>query len=363
MINKFRSAFTPKNVRAFHLFQIESSLLCNIRCVMCPWIEHRAASGGHMSWDTFSKIAEYLPLAEEVDLTGGGEPLCNPQTPAMLTAAKAAGCKVGFSTNGALLNAAMAENLTRLGLDWISFSVDAAQADTYESIRRGANFDKVISHIAGLRQIKQSLHSRTPKMMLVFVIMSGEIENYQQLPELIELAHRLGIEQVIAKNLDVILKDGDDQRRVFTHDGRACHPLQAALDQAEHKAKRLGIKFRRYAVHPEEQIVCEQNPTQNLFFSWDGSVSPCITLSYSESRIFNGKRIQVPSQRFGNINQQDLYQIWNQPDYSEFRQAYSARLQQHNQRIIASLLGEDDAIEAYPEAPQVCQSCYYLYGI
>jgi MoaA/NifB/PqqE/SkfB family radical SAM enzyme len=330
---------------------------------MCPWIEHRAASGGHMSWETFSKIAENLHLAQEVDLTGGGEPLCNQQISDMVKTVKVAGCRVGFSTNGSLLTKSLAEELTRLGLDWISFSVDAANANTYEAIRRGASFEKVITNIDALNQIKRTLNSQTPKMMLVFVIMSGEVENYAQLPAYIELAHRLGVEHVIAKNLDVILKDGDDQRRLFTHNGQAFSPLQEALDEAERLALHWGMKFRRYSVHPSEQITCEQNPTQNLFFSWDGSVSPCITLSYTESRIFNGERIQVPSQRFGNINQQSFSEIWNNPDYLAFRQAYADRIRRHNQDFLDSLLGGEISNEEIPEAPQVCKSCYFLYGI
>ena len=363
MLNPLRKVFQRPEQRPFHFFQIESSLLCNIRCVMCPWIEQRLASGGHMSWETFQSIAAHLHLAREVDLTGGGEPLCNPNLADMVRTVKKAGCKVGFSTNGSLLTRALAEELTSLGLDWISFSVDAAQADTYESIRRGASFEKVAANIAGLNQIKKESNHPTPKMMMVFVIMSGEIENYQQLPEYIRLAHSLGVEQVIAKNLDVILKDGDDQRKLFTHDGQAFQPLQYALDAAERIAKDFSIKFRRYSVHPNEQVVCEQDPIHNLFFSWDGYVSPCITLAYAENRYFNGSHIQVPSRRFGNINQQSLDVIWNDPGYAEFRQVYIERLQQHNRALMDSLLGGENTDVELPTAPQSCQSCYYLYGI
>lgn len=363
MFKKIQASLNHRISRKFHMLQIEPSLLCNIRCVMCPWIEHRAAFGNHMNWNTFLKIAEALPMAEEVDLTGGGEPLCFPRIPEMVKIVKAAGCKVGFSTNALLLTEDLSRELIQLGLDWISFSVDAAEATTYESIRRGASFEKVITNIRTLHQTKQALHSPTPKMMMVFVIMTGEIENYQQLPDYIEMAHQLGVEHVIAKNMDVILKDGDDQRRLFTHDGQAFHPLQQALAQAEQRARHLGLKFRRYAVHPSEQTVCEQNPIRNLFINWEGDVSPCITLSYTESRIFNGERIHVPSQRYGNINQHTLEEIWNHPEYQAFRQVYADRLHHQQQSMLDSILGGETPPEANPVAPEVCKSCYFLYGI
>ena len=45
--------------------------------------------------------------------------------------------------------------------------------------------------------------------MRVFVMMR---ENYLELPGLIDLAAQLGVARVIAKNLDVILRSGDDGR-------------------------------------------------------------------------------------------------------------------------------------------------------
>ncbi len=363
MLNKIRTAITPKPARPFHMIQIEPTLLCNICCVMCPWVDQRKTSGGQMTWDTFHKIAENLHLAQEVDLSGGGEPLCNPLLTDMVRVVKAAGCRVGFSTNGSLLSLPLAEDLVRSGLDWISFSVDAAEADTYESIRKGASFSKLLSNIDCLNQVKRSLHKTNPKMMMVFVIMTGEIENYQQLPELVELAHRLGVEKIIAKNLDVILKDSDEKRRLFNHDGQVLHPLIQTLDEAEARAKKLGINLRRYSLHPSEQIVCEQSPTHNLFFSWDGSLSPCISLSYTESRIFNSERIQVPSQRFGNIHQHSLAELWETPAYRSFRQAYQARLHFQQKAMLDAFLGSENQSENLPPAPEPCRSCYFLYGI
>ena len=362
MFEKIRSALSSNRSRPYHLFQIEPTLLCNLRCIMCPWIEQRA-TGGTMDWDTFSKIADNLHLTEEVDLTGGGEPLCNPLLPEMVRVVKSAGCKVGFSTNGVGLSQTVAEKLVKLGLDWISFSVDAAEAKTYEAIRQGAQFDLVRSNIAALHQIKRTLSSHTPKMMMVFVLMTGETENYHQLPDFIELAHQLGVEQVIAKNLDVILKDGDDQRRLFSHDEQIYNPLIHVFEQAEQRARKLGVKLRRYSVHPSEQIICEQAPLHNLFFSWDGSVSPCITLSYAESRIYKGERILIPCQRFGNINQQTLAEIWDHPSYRAFRKMYEARQLYQRQLLMDTFLGSEDSDTSLPAAPQGCQSCYYLYGI
>jgi MoaA/NifB/PqqE/SkfB family radical SAM enzyme len=349
--------------RPYKLFQIESSLSCGLSCVMCPWTEMRSQAGV-MDWVTFEKIAAGFHLTEAVDLTGGGEPLQNRAIPEMVRVAKAAGCEVGFSTNGVHLDRALAENLIHTGLDWISFSVDAAEAGTYNRIRQGADFERVLANIRGLRELKRQLASQLPKLMMVFVMMVGENENIQQLPAYIQLAHELGVEQVIAKNLDVILKDGDDQRRVFSHDSPPGAQLVAVMEAARQQATALGVSLRFYSMQPTEQTICEQNPVKNLFFNWEGNVSPCITLSYADNRYFNGQRIHVPCLHFGNIHEQSLAEIWTEPDYRAFRQIFEDRQHWERQSFIDLMLsGKDEGLTEMPLAPESCRTCYYLYGI
>ncbi|MEW5871518.1 MAG: radical SAM protein [Chloroflexota bacterium] len=364
------SAAAHSHKRSYGLFQIEPTLQCSLSCVMCPWAELRPENA-MMTWETFSNIARYLSLAEAVDLTGGGEPLLSPLLPEMVRMAKEAGCTVGFSTNGMRLVPAMSEQLVSLGLDWISFSVDAATPEMYESIRQGASFEVVTSNIRALHEIKQATGSQVPKMMMVFVMMGdlsggqdGRNGNYQQLPQFIETAHALGVEQVIAKNLDVILKDGDDDRRLFSHDGPPQNEVHTILSQAQARARELGVGLRTYLLQPQEQTICEHDPLRNLFFNWRGEVSPCITLSYAEKRVFDGERILVPCQRFGNINQGSLESIWGEPAYQEFRRAFEQRQAWQQSALIDMVLGSsDEAAGDIPPAPEGCRTCYYLYGI
>jgi MoaA/NifB/PqqE/SkfB family radical SAM enzyme len=198
--------------------------------------------------------------------------------------------------------------------------------------------------------------------MAVFVMMR---ENYEELPAYIDLAHQLGIGQVIAKHLDVILKQEDDTRRLFSHDGQPHQVnLEPVLAEARQRAAKLGVGLRLYAVQPQELAMCEQNPLRNLFFSWAGYVSPCITLSYAENRVFNGQQQVVPCQRFGNIKDEPLEQIWQKVAYQAFRRPFEARVRLERQATINALIGNgEEQPGEKPKAPDGCQSCYYLYGI
>jgi MoaA/NifB/PqqE/SkfB family radical SAM enzyme len=358
MLDKLGRWFQPN--RPYKLFQVEPALECNLECVMCPWSELRT-DGARMSWGTFTRVAQYLHLAEEVDFTGGGEPTTHPRLPDMVHTAKEAGCKVGFSTNGILLDSGLSKTLVSSGIDWISFSVDAATAETYESIRHGAEFGTLLNNVQALRDAKTSRGQKLPKMMMVFVMMH---ENFHEMPIYVDLASELGVEQIIFKNLDVILKDSDDERRLFSHDGLPRADLAPVIAAAQKRAKKHGISLRLYALQPQELMICEQDPLHNLFVNWAGYVSPCITLSYAEDRVFHGERHFVPCQRFGSINGEALEQIWDNGAYQEFRRPYKARVRLERQKIMNLLMGSDEAGQPEsPLAPTVCQTCYYLYGV
>jgi MoaA/NifB/PqqE/SkfB family radical SAM enzyme len=310
-----------------------------------------------MSWDTFSRITRYFSLTEGIDLTGGGEPLLHPELVSMIEAGKAGGCSVGFNTNGVLLNNELAGELVALDVDWIAYSVDAATPQTYEAIRRGAKFNQVLDNIAALKAAKKARGTTLPLTMAVFVMMR---DNIGELPTFIDLAFQMGIDQVIAKNLDVILKEDDESRRIFTSTD-APPPVEAkrAIVEAQARAKRHGLVMRVYSLQPEELVICDQDPAHTLFVNWEGWVSPCITLSYARKRIFCGHPTELPIYRFGNVNDEELPDIWNKAPYREFREVFEARC--NEVRMAKQKVNVKSS--ALPPAPAVCQACHYLYNL
>ena len=186
--------------RPLRLLQVEPTMRCNLRCVMCPWTGPRSG-GGDMDWATFQRIVPHLQTADGLDLTGGGEPLMHPRLAEMVAAGKAAGCTVGFSTNGVLLGPQALSDLLAARLDWIAFSIDAAEPATYAAIRQGASLDVVLQNVARVVAAGRG----APSVSFFFVMMR---QNVHELPALIRLAHDLGVRQVVAKNLDVVLEGG-----------------------------------------------------------------------------------------------------------------------------------------------------------
>jgi sulfatase maturation enzyme AslB (radical SAM superfamily) len=63
--------------RPWRLFQVESAIACNLKCVMCPWreIAKKVIDRGIMAPEIWEAIRPYLSRVQSLDFTGGGEPL------------------------------------------------------------------------------------------------------------------------------------------------------------------------------------------------------------------------------------------------------------------------------------------------
>lgn len=155
---------------------------CNLRCRMCAFSDERVKSLKKMEMEywVFEKISkEIFPLASYVALSCLTEPLLVKDLPKRLELVKEK--EVPFSeliTNGILLNEkiilSFIENkLTRLGV-----SLDGTKKETYESIRVGASFKKIIKNLELLNKLKEEKKSNLPQLRLIMVISEKNINEF-----------------------------------------------------------------------------------------------------------------------------------------------------------------------------------------
>lgn len=84
-----------------------------------------------------------------------GEPLLDKCLDNKVRIAKSLGFRgVGFATNCTELSENVAMRLVYAGLDTIICSIDDVNRDTYESIRIGTNFDKIVSNVKNFIKIR-----------------------------------------------------------------------------------------------------------------------------------------------------------------------------------------------------------------
>jgi hypothetical protein len=153
------------------IVQIESTNLCNAKCVFCPRDDmHRRQ--GIMSVELFRKIVdECVELGiTHVRMHNYGEAFIDRKLIEKIRYAKQKGIKeVGMISNGSLITEPVARGMIEAGLDAINISVDAAGKEVFEATRVGLKYDKVIANIERIVRLRAETGRRRPKLILSFV--------------------------------------------------------------------------------------------------------------------------------------------------------------------------------------------------
>lgn len=137
---------------------VETTSRCNLRCKMC--VRNRLTNEiADMTEEVFRKcVDEIVKINSALKLNRLGEPLLDTHIVERVRYAKDKGVPhVYLNTNGVLLNEDMAAKLIKAGTNRIIISFDGAKKETFEAIRRGANYDRVVANLKGLLRQKKKL--------------------------------------------------------------------------------------------------------------------------------------------------------------------------------------------------------------
>ncbi len=162
---------------------IEISTLCNADCVMCC---RKGIEGPFAIIDSslyrriIDECASFNILA--LYIQDRGEPLLDSAVVDKVAYAKQKGIKcVGFFTNASLLNNKLSNKLIAAGLDFIVFSLDSNNKQIYESIRKGLEFDTVVSNINNFIRIRNECgNGKIPNIGINFIRMQQNAEEMKQ---------------------------------------------------------------------------------------------------------------------------------------------------------------------------------------
>jgi wyosine [tRNA(Phe)-imidazoG37] synthetase (radical SAM superfamily) len=165
--------------------QIETVSICNARCVMCLTKDCRRESA-FMSDEIFEKIATELEgfadHIKRITIQAAGEPLLDRQLENRIERLKAMPIAfVAFATNGSLMDSARAHTILASEIDEVCFSVDGATKQTYEKIRVGLHFEKVMSNIESFLRIRDQLQSDT----IVRLRLTAQKENKSEIDDFV----------------------------------------------------------------------------------------------------------------------------------------------------------------------------------
>lgn len=279
--------------RVFHAgmpftVSVEPTTSCNLRCPECPsGLRQFTRDTGKISLELYQNIIDQLHKdLFYLILYFQGEPYLHPLFFHMTEYARSRKIYTATSTNAHFLTDTLARKTVESGLDRLIISLDGLDQETYEKYRVGGSFEKVIEGTRNLVKWKKQLRSRTPFIILQFIVFST---NEHQLNEVKKVASDLGVDKLELKTAQV-------------YNYEEGNPL---IPQNE--------KFSRYK-RIREGIFQINNPLNNhclrmwrgCVITWDGLVVPCC---------FD----KDASHRLGDLKKNAFIEIWRGKAYEEFR--------------------------------------------
>jgi len=298
---------------------IEPTNYCNLGCRTCirnVWNE----STGFMSESIFQKILNGMNQFSQMPsifFGGFGEPLTHPNILNMVEMAKESGCEVELITNGTMLTAPTSEKLI---------------PESYADVRLGDELPKVLENLKKLNQLRTISLGEIPRLGIAFVAMK---RNTSDLPEVIKLGRQMGADKISVSN---VLPHTEELRHEMLY--------QKSLYYLDQSPQRMvdGIQFPRMDMGeiargalsdllptPSEKDrknknvyagtnTCPFIDKNSLSIRWDGKVSPCLPLMHTHQSFLDDTLRISHAYWMGDIEKQDIKEIWYDPAYLEFRE-------------------------------------------
>jgi MoaA/NifB/PqqE/SkfB family radical SAM enzyme len=310
-------------------FTITLTNKCNLACRACEARNYK----WQMPQDTINEIIEFFPYLEYI-MWQGGEVFLMDYFGDVLEKARAyPNIKNLIVTNAMLLTQETIEKLIRLPELVLAISVDGTTRDTYEGIRIGASFDKLLGNLKLLNLLRKQHNSNTRLHLNVTVMKS----NHRQLLEFIEFAREHDFYSVLFRPVQ---GNFDSPENIFIHqDKEALDFINRVMGEVIQRAKEYQIILdnripysgrnssrntgeadkKEDKINDNARLLCYA-PWQRLYISWDGNVYPdCMC-------------VWPPDDGIGNVKRSSLAEIWN----NEGMQTYRKKIIRHDFQDICS---------------------------
>jgi MoaA/NifB/PqqE/SkfB family radical SAM enzyme len=247
-----------------------------------------------------------------------------------------------------LLTEDAVETLVDLRLDIVAVSLAGTTAATHNHIRKGTDFDQVISHLGQLRSVKSDRNSQFPAVHLAYLMLRS---NFHELKEILPLARRVEAKQVVASNLALIVDPKLADEALF-HDTEGMEEYQNALDKIREDSSRENITFGYHGPNLDgDSVRCRENVHRACVINVEGEVVPCVFTNpvLSSHYIFQGESLPLRNMSFGSILRESLTHIWNKQEYASFRELFNPETTKRPEQIRELM-------------PECCIECYKRLG-
>lgn len=287
--------------------QVEPCNFCNLHCRMCMWEKVPVSK-------KILRVSEFRRILSEIrpgyiTFSGYGEPLLNRNLEEMIRIAKRRGVVLNTTTNGLLLEE-RCETLVRSGVDLVSVSLDAPNAELYRHIRNSDAFSQVLRGISRFVEMRRRLHLQS-KIRISFVIQES---NLDVITSFLNLARELRVDAVLFQLLEpfeVVIQKGlqgqmtEGQLRGKLLDAYRVAQEMSITTNLQHLLRDLSLLWRTKYLDEENDIPCKMIWFSTMV-SCHGEVRPCCFFACDPLS-------------YGNLNEDSLDHILNGVGMRAFR--------------------------------------------
>jgi MoaA/NifB/PqqE/SkfB family radical SAM enzyme len=311
-----RPAVAPELPSTLYL---ETTNRCDSECQTCIRTFLTLEPPADLTLDKLVRIVDQHPTLKRAVLHGIGEPLLNRELFAMIDYLKGRGVAVAFNSDAIGLTDSKIDRLLASAPDEFRVSIDAATPETYRKIRGVPQFHRVVDNVTRLIARQRDLGCARPRVSLWF---TGIRANIHELPDLVRLAHKMGVPEVYLQRL-VFYETGLAVREQSLH-GNLEATVKATVEEAEALCTEYGIALHASGATtplPSLTPAAESRPWAGCQRPWtvsyvtaNGNVLPCCLAPWT-AKDYKGAIL-------GNAFDEPLAQIWNGDRYRAFRTTF-----------------------------------------
>ncbi len=299
-----QSAPYPKEI------EIEITTRCYMKCIMCEntyWKDENYRRQD-MSFEQFKFIISQFPHLRYINVTGEGTGFLNKDFFKMLDYLNKKNVNTMFVESFDLFKEKYIKKIIDLDVERIEVSIDAACKDTYEKIRVGAKWDRVMKNLKKMREMKIRYNTPFPYIFFRFIAMKN---NVHEIPALIRLIGELDINLGKITDFQVV---GLLSFPEIEHLNVKNIPEQI-IKESDSIAKKININLIwSHTSHSYNSI--------NLCAKW---LQPYIMIDGSAildcALMMSNKRLELKRTSLGNLFNQKFKEIWNSPRYRRIRKS------------------------------------------
>lgn len=154
---------------------LDNTSACNLKCSMCDHHNIRnyrkiETMNINLYKKLIDEIASENPSARIWEIYFGDPFLCK-DMPERIQYAKDKGCQdVVLNTNGVLMTPEKSRSYIESGLDAIYVGIDAYKEETYNKIRVGGNYQRVVENVLAYRDLLKKVGNPNQELFVQFVV-------------------------------------------------------------------------------------------------------------------------------------------------------------------------------------------------